>query len=69
MLNERLACIPLFCAHDIDAVMDSATDEMSYLLKETGMELLSANQIGEIVLGKVEQYLQSAVEDMSEMRK
>lgn len=68
MLNVRLANTPLFCTDDISAIIESLSFQVSAIMSETGNGVLSANQLGTAFFEQVESYLQSAVDDMQEMR-
>ncbi len=68
MLNIRLANTPLFCTHDIDAIFECAAEQISSVIAESGEELFSANQIGNVVLENIESRLQNALDDLRDMR-
>jgi len=68
MLNVRLANAPLFCTHDISAIVECLDRRVSAIMSETGSGALSANQLGTAFFEEIEDYLQEAVKDLREMR-
>jgi hypothetical protein len=54
MLNQKIADTPLFCGCDVDNIISFSQLSISTFMEKNDKNILSANEIGSIILENIE---------------